>query len=126
MKLPEVLTANLQCKLLSLLFAAVLWLFVRLETGAEVEMPLAVDFVNSPPGVTLQAAPSAPLSLRVSGPRTLLLRQMWLGARLRLDLAGARPGTFTFSALDRHVQLVPGVQLLKVYPEKIEVFLAGN
>jgi hypothetical protein len=126
MRLPESLDASLQLKLLSLFFAAVLWLFVRLETGTATDMPLAVDFVNIPAGVSLQVTPSTPLSLSVTGPRTLLLRQKWLGARLRLDLAGTRPGHVVFSELDRYVQLVPGVRPLKVSPEKIEIFLTGN
>jgi len=124
MKLPEILCANLQLKLLSLLFAAVLWLFVMLETGDEVEVPLAVKFVNPPPGMLLQGAPSAPLSLRIAGPRTLLIRQRWHGAEVELDLAGARPGRVTFSALDRHVLLIPGVRPLRVSPAVLEITLA--
>jgi len=124
MKLQEVLFATLQLKLLSLLFAAVLWLFVTLETGDEVDMPLAVRFVNSPPGLALQGGPSAPLSLRIAGPRTLLIRQRWHGATVELDLAGVRPGRVTFSGLDRHVLLLPGVRPLRVSPANLEVSLA--
>jgi len=124
MKLPEIICANLQLKLLSLLFAAVLWLFVTLETGDEVQVPLAVKFVNSPPGMLLQGAPSTPLSLRVAGPRTLLIRQLWHGAEVELDLAGTRPGRVTFAALDRYVLLIPGVRPLRVSPATLEITLA--
>lgn len=124
MKLPKVFSANLQLKLLSLLFAAVLWLFVTLETGDETEVPLAVKYVNFPPGLTVQGAQPAQLSLRIAGPRTLLLRQRWHGADVELDLAGAGAGRVTFSGLDRHVSLIPGVRPLRVSPGSLEIVLA--
>ena len=124
MKLQQFFLANVELKLLSLLFAAVLWLFVTLETGDETEIPLALKFVNSPPGLTLQGVPATPLSLRIAGPRTLLLRQRWHGATVELDLAGARAGRVTFSGLDRHVALLPGVRPLRVAPVSLEIFLA--
>jgi hypothetical protein len=123
MKLQEFFTVNVPLKLLSLLFAAVLWLFVTLEAGDETEIPLAVKFVNSPPGLTLQGGQSTLLSLRIAGPRTLLLRQRWHGATVELELAGARAGRVTFSGLDRHVALLPGVRPLRVAPVSLEIFL---
>ena len=126
MKLPEVVFARLQLKLLSLLFAAALWLLVTLESTDEAEVPLVVQFVNTPPGLALQGGASTPLSLRITGPRTLLLRQRWLRAKVELDLAGARPGRVTFADLDRHVLLITGVRPLRVSPAKLEISLAGQ
>lgn len=122
MKLQELFFTNAQLKLLSLLLAAVLWLFVTLETGDEAEVPLMVKFVNVPPGLALQGAPM-PLSLRVAGPRTLLMRQTWLGARVELDLSKGEAGKVIFSGLDRHVALVPGVRPLRVSPATLEILL---
>jgi hypothetical protein len=124
MKLQELFFANAQLKLLSLLLAAVLWLFVTLETGDEAEVPLMVKFVNIPPGLTLQRAPTLPLSLRVAGSRTLLIRQKWLGVRVELDLSKGQAGQVTFSGLDRHVTLIPGVRPLSVSPASLDIFLA--
>ncbi len=123
MKLNEIFFAHLPLKLLSLFFAAVLWLLVTLETGDEAEVPLAVKFVNAPPGLALQGDLPAPLSLCLSGPRSLLLRQKWQGARVELDLSGAQAGRVSFSGLERHVSLIPGVRPLRVSPAILEIFL---
>jgi hypothetical protein len=126
MKSTGIIAANWQLKLLSLLFAAVLWLFVTLETGDEIEVPLRVKFVNTPAGLILLDGTSKPPSLRIAGPRTLLLRQRWQGVTVELDLAGVRTGKAKFSGLDRHVLLIPGVRPLRVSPAELEISLAAK
>jgi hypothetical protein len=127
MKLPEILFANLPLKVLSLFFATVLWLFVSLETTDETDLPLAIKYVNVPPGLTLQGGATKPPVLRIAGPRTLLIRQQWQGVRVvELDLSGARAGRLTFTGLERHVGLIPGVRPVRVSPVNLEIFLAAR
>lgn len=123
MRLPESLCANGRLKSLSLLLAVVLWLFVTLESPDEIEMPVVLTVVNIPPGLTLRAVPSTAVSLRVAGPRTLLLRQKWQGARLELDLGGAVAGWTRFSELESRVRLIPGVHPIGVVPRNLELHL---
>lgn len=123
MSLQESLLANGKLKLLSLLLAAGLWLFVTLESNDETEMLLPLTLVNMPPGLTLQDVPPPSLALRIAGPRTLLLRQKWRGARLELDLGGATSGRNKFSELERRVRLLPGVRAIGAAPRDLELNL---
>lgn len=123
MKLADVFFANWQLKLLSLLFAAVLWLFVVLESDDETQLPLTIKLVNVPPGLKLQGVPAARYSLHIAGPRTLLMRQGWRGASVSLDLSGAQAGRVMLSGMDRQVLLISGVRPLRVTPANLEIYL---
>lgn len=116
MSLKTVFTVKLQMKLLSLLLAALLWLFIALEAVDELEIPLAVSVVNMPPGLVAKTIDgSAPL-LRIAGPRILLLRQNWLGASVRLDLSRAKEGDLLLSGSEDLVKLVQGVKIVRLPP----------
>lgn len=120
------LTGNLQLKLLSLLFAAFLWFFVIMESTGEVDIPLTVTFVNTPPGSVLQGSVPPHLMARISGPRILLLRQKFRGASLRIDLAGVPVGRVEITGLDKNLQIDPGLRVLWISPPVISVNLAGE
>jgi len=120
----KLLTGNLQLKLLSLLFAVLLWFFVTMQGTGETDIPLAVMFVNMPAGTVVQEKASSQVVARVSGPRILLLRQKFRGASLRLDLAGVPVGRVEISGLDKNLRLDPGLRTLWVSPPVISVELA--
>lgn len=109
MSLHETIFANGTLKALSLVLAVVLWLMVTLESADETVVPVTVTLVNMPPGLTL-AAPAEAVSLRIAGPRTLLIRQKWRGVALELDCTGAGVGTVRFPAVERRARLIPGVR----------------
>ena len=123
MNLPPVVCGNLRLKLLSLLCAAVLWIFVTLQGGDELEIPLQVRFVNIPPGIALRSTALPRLSVRISGPRILLLHQKMRGAAARLDLTGTTAGRVEFAGLERFVRLDDGLRALQVSPGRLIVEL---
>ena len=121
MNLKRILTNNIEMKLLSILLAATLWLFIAFEAVDEVEIPLSVSYVNTPAGLAVKAIPESGRLIRVEGPRILLLRQKLKGVSLRLDLAGAGEGAVVFSEVESFVKLVQGVRLVKLSPVKVEL-----
>lgn len=123
MSLRERLTDNLQFKLLSLLFALFLWVFVTLEGTGEIEIPLEVKVVNIPPGLSLKNQQAGPSSIRLSGPRILLVRQQFRGAATVIDLSGAAAGRRSISGLDLHIKLEEGVKPVRVLPANIDITL---
>jgi len=126
MNLKEMLSTNLQMKFLSLLLAVTIWLFVILETGAEIEIPLAVSYVNIPAGLAVKGDSGSGFSLRVEGPRVLLIRQRLKGVSVRLDLSGASEGRVDFPEIERLVRLIQGVKVLGVSPPKAELILVSS
>ena len=121
MNLKSILTNNIEMKLLSILLAATLWLFIAFEAVDEVEIPLSVSYVNTPAGLAVKAIPESVRLIRVEGPRILLVRQKLKGVPLRLDLAGAGEGAVVFSEVESTVKLVQGVRLVKLSPVKVEL-----
>lgn len=123
MMLRSLFTENIGLKALSLLFAVVLWLFVALNVKDELEIPLQVNFMNLPQGLTLKEPVCRRLTLRMAGKRLLLLKQQSKGVSLSLDLAGLAAGKASFSSLERHLNLQEGVTPLWVSPANMDLVL---
>jgi hypothetical protein len=97
MNVREMITANLLVKFLALFLAVVLCLFVWLETGVEEDVVVPLRLVNIPAGLRVQEPVLPEITLHLSGPRIMLLRQRWQGEPLTLDLAGGQTGNVFFS-----------------------------
>jgi hypothetical protein len=123
MSLSPVVCEKLRLKLLSLLCAAALWVFVTLQGGDELEIPLQVRFVNIPADTVLRSAAVPRVSVRISGSRILLLHQKLRGATASLDLAGTTAGRVEFAGLERFVRLDDGLRTLQVSPGRLMVEL---
>lgn len=116
MNLKTAFSANLQMKLFSLLLAALLWLFMALEAADEIEIPLTVNYVNTPPDLTVKAGQGTEPLLRIGGPRILLLRQKMKGTSVRVDLSIAKEGDFILTEGESTLKLVEGVKLVRFPP----------
>ncbi len=123
MSFPVIRSANFQLKLLSLLLASLLWLFVALETSDQLEIPLSVSYGHIPAGLVVKTSALSGMSIRIEAPKILLLRQQLKGASVLLDLSGASEGRTVYSGLERSVKLVKGVKLLALSPVDAEVTL---
>jgi len=119
------LSVNPKLKLLSLLCAAVLWLFVFMEGEGSIELPLAVRFVNIPAGSEVRSVRMQQPVAMISGPRILLLRQKLTGASLELDLAGAVTDRVDFNGLERYLSLSAGLRPLRISPGSYSVLLVA-
>jgi len=126
MILKEMLSSSRQMKFLSLFLAFTLWLFVNLETGDEIEIPLSISYVNIPAGLAVKVDPASLFSVRVEGPKILLLRQKLKGVSLKLDLSGAKEGKIVYQGLERSVMLIKGVKPLRVSPPMLELGLVSR
>jgi hypothetical protein len=122
MNIREMLSPALQLKLLSLLLAALLWLFVTLERSDEADIPLAVTFANIPAGLKAKmGAPQRP-SIHAVGPRILLLRQSLKGVSAKLDLSAAKKGQTTLGGFESTLLPVNGVRFTRVSPVVIDIY----
>lgn len=114
-------SANRQLKLLSLLLAALLWLFVALETNDEADIPLRVTYYGLPAGLSVRETVPLQGSIRAAGPRILLLRQRLKGAEARFDLSAVSVGKTLLAGFENTVIPVKGVRFIRVSPLTMEI-----
>jgi hypothetical protein len=123
MNVRETLSPSLQLKLLSLLFAALLWLFVALEKSDEADIPLAVTYANIPPGLKVKTGAPRQSHVHAVGPRILLLRQRLKGLCAKLDLSAVKEGKTTLAGFEGSLLPVSGVSFTRVSPVAVDIIL---
>jgi len=126
MNIREMLSPALQLKLLSLLLAALLWLFVTMEKSDEADIPLQVTYANIPAGLKVKTGAPQQLSVRTVGPRILLLRQRLKGVSAKLDLSAVKEGKTTIAGFESSLLPVSGVKFTRVSPVIIEILPSAS
>jgi len=121
MNFRERLSTALQLKLLSVLLAALLWLFVAMEKNSEADIPLEVTYANIPAGFKVKVDAPRKSSIHAVGPRILLLRQKLKGASAKLDLSAVKEGKTTLTGFESSVLPVSGVKFTGVSPVTIDI-----
>jgi YbbR domain-containing protein len=111
---------NLGLKVLSLLAAFALWVFVNAgahETERALQIPL--ELRNLPSHLMIVSPRVDFIDLRVSGPRTLLGRINPSELSIVLDLGGVRPGPAVFRVLTEPLNLPRGVKVARLTPSEV-------
>ena len=118
------ITRHWELKLLALAFAAGLWVFVMTseKTNLVVSLPLELDPV--PPGLVVTGEKPESVEVQLHGLRSALSRVSPDSLRVRVNLAGARPGDLLISLGPEQIVVPPGVSVLRVNPSVVRVALA--
>jgi len=119
----EQLTNNWVLKLLSLVFALVLWFFVIGERQLEVGYAVPLQLKNVPPTLIVANEVPSLVDVRLSGPRTLLMRIGPNDINLSVDLKGLKPGVTSFKRLDEKLDIPTGVKVTRLSPSFVDVKL---
>lgn len=119
----QLLVSNWGLKLLSLVFALLLWLFVMGEQKAEVGYTVPLELKNLP--VELVVANEVPslVDVRISGPRTLLSNIQSSSLSMSVDLRGLQAGLTTFKRLDQNLNIPSALRVSRLSPSYVEVKL---
>ncbi len=116
------LRKNWQLKVLAVLFAVVLWLFVVGERQAEIGVIVPIELRNIPPGVVVSGDVEREVQVRVGGPQTLLASLSPDQVRVSVDVAQSRPDhPQTVRLSPATVALPRGLDLIRVSPPEIVV-----
>ena len=120
----EFITRHWEIKLLALIFSAGLWVFVMTSerTNAVLSLPLELD--SLPPGLVVKGEKPDTVEVQLHGMRTALSRVSPESLRVRVSLAGARPGDFVVSLGPEQIVVPPGVSVLRVNPGVVRLVLA--
>lgn len=112
---------NLSLKLLSLLLAVTIYLFVNYETMTEIGLPVPIELIGIPPNFTLVEQPPSTAHVRIEGPKTRLDSINRESLKFVVDLVSAREGMSTFKLDESQLRLPQGSKVRSVSPSAVNV-----
>jgi hypothetical protein len=120
----SILTRHWELKLLALAFSAALWVFVTTSEKTNLVVFLPLDLDPVPAGLVVTGKRPESVEVQLHGLRSALSRVSPESLRLRVSLAGARPGDLVVSLGPEQIVVPPGVRVLRVTPAVLRVALA--
>lgn len=119
----KIITKNLTLKVISLILAVILWLFVKSTSEGEVGLMVPLEFFGVPSSLIVTEVSEDAVMVRIMGPLSQLERLSTKEGRARIDLSGARPGTNTFHILPDNLNLPSALKITQISPSSIRVEL---
>lgn len=120
----EGLTHNWSLKLLALVIAVAMWVFVVGQEKSEISIRVPVEITNIPSDLLVVDDLPGDVDVRLYGPRTLIRRMNSERLVKVLDLGGMTVGEHTFALQPEDFKAPPGVQVIRVSPSSITLTLA--
>ena len=118
------ITRHWELKLLALAFSAGLWVFVMTSEKTNVVLTLPLELDSVPPGLVVKGERLESVEVQLHGLRAALSRMSPDALRVRVSLAGARPGDIVVSLGPEQIVVPPGVSVLRMTPAVVRVALA--
>ena len=113
-----------QLKLLSVVFAVVLWVFVAAEDQGEIAVWVPLSLTGVPPGVKATLPGTESVEVRIEGYRHVLDRLELRGLRAEVSLRDAGPGEFLVTIRPENVVPLPrGLRVVRTRPSEVSVTL---
>ncbi|MDX2479574.1 MAG: CdaR family protein [Desulfuromusa sp.] len=119
----KLLTENWTLKAISLVFALLLWMFIMGERRLEVGYRIPLELQSIPQGLMVANEVPDLIDVRVSGPRTLLMKISTSDISIIVDLADLQPGLTTFKRLEERLNLPSGLRVTRLSPSFIDLKL---
>lgn len=119
----KLLAENWTLKLISLVFALVLWMFIMGERRLEVGYRVPLELQNIPAELMIANEVPSLVDVRVSGPRTLLMNVSPNDISIAVDLTDLQPGLTTFKRLEERLNLPSGLRVTRLSPSFIDLKL---
>ena len=119
----KLFTENWTLKLISLVFALLLWMFIMGERRLEVGFRVPLELQNIPQGLMIANEVPSLVDVRISGPRTLLMKVSPSDISIVVDLSDLKPGLTTFKRLEERLNLPSGLRVTRLSPSFIDLKL---
>ncbi len=117
------LIENWFLKLLSLIFALILWFFVMGEQKQEVSYAVPLVLKNIPTGLMVANQVPSQVDVRINGPRTLLMNIRSTDISIGVDLKDLQPGLTSFKRLEERFNLPSALKVTRLSPSYVDVKL---
>jgi len=117
------LTKNTTIKIISLILAIILWVFVKSKSGGEVGLVVPVEFYRVPASLIVTHVTDEAINVRITGSVIQLQRLPTREMRARIDLSRARPGTNSFDILPDNFNVSKALDITQISPSSVKVDL---
>lgn len=111
---------NLGLKLLSIVFAVSLWLFVNLKATEERNLQLPLRWEHLPEFLEITNPVNDFVRVRVSGPRRILSNLNPRNYPVVLDLSDAQAGLMDYQITEKMISMIPGLKVEVLPPDKVQ------
>jgi YbbR domain-containing protein len=119
----KVIFSNLSLKILAVLLAVFMWIYVTYRGQSEIAFDAPIAFKNVPKGLELLRTSSKTATLNLRGQERLLKSLRPVDISVVVDLSNAKRGETTYY-LDKNSVVVPGtVDILRVDPTSVRIML---
>ncbi|WP_321365769.1 CdaR family protein [uncultured Desulfuromusa sp.] len=119
----KMLTENWTLKIISLILALLLWMFIMGERRLEVGYRVPLELQNIPQSLMVANEVPSMVDVRVSGPRTLQMKVSPNDISIIVDLTDLKPGLTTFKRLEERLNLPSGLRVTRLSPSFIDLKL---
>jgi YbbR domain-containing protein len=119
----KALTENWILKLVSMVFALVLWFFVMGERRVEVGYTVPLELKNVPSDMMIANEVPSLVDVRLSGPRTMLMNLSPSDISISVDLSDLKPGLTSFKRLEERLNIPSGLKVTRLSPSFVDVRL---
>jgi len=124
MKFPLIPIDNLSLKIVSVVMASLLWLYVMAGKDIEKRVQVPVILKNLDDSLTIIDKPPVSIDIELRGNRLSMLTMSKDSIKLILDMEGVKEGTVLFSNLEKTLISDNRVRVFRIFPSKIEMTLA--
>ncbi|HEU4369285.1 MAG TPA: CdaR family protein [Methylomirabilota bacterium] len=105
-----------ELKLLSVILAVALWLFVASAQRSEIALAVPVEYIGLEGPLALEGPQRETVEVQVRATRWAAERVSPASVRVRVDVAGLREGDNLVHLMPESVQVPPGVRVMRVAP----------
>jgi len=119
----KIFTQNPVLKIIALILAVILWLFVKSERGGEVGLVVPLELYRLPSRLIVTRVTEEAINVRINGPLSQLERLSTREIRAKVDLSRAKPGPNSFDILPNNLNVPQGLKVTQISPSSVKVDL---
>jgi len=120
-RIKNLLLENVLIKLVSILFAVILWLYVNSRGGTEMEITVPLELQNMPARLVVVGDMIDDVTVRVRGRERVLQEITSRPIHAVLNLTGAREGENIFFLDPSAIAVPSNVQIARINPRRVTV-----
>lgn len=117
------ITNNPTLKIISLILAIILWMFVKSKSGGEVGLVAPLEFSRVPQNLIVTHLSEDAVNVRIIGALSQLEQLSTKEVRARIDFSRARPGVNTFDILPDNFNIPKTLRITQISPSSVKIEL---